>query len=178
MSNSAIVMSLLNVSWGQMDAEPTQQAQLRRLQDTLAVVGGGVIAFGTWSVVKIALLFALFSEEAVHQIFRVDNNIPTLVVFAVTIFIACLDLLIRLFVGLSARAEGRGEKKGSFYLVVAGLIAVANAFSVASLAFGSTTSSSLLDAAVTVAIDVTSLVTLILMIRCAVQLRQLSRQAE
>ena len=162
----------------QMKAESTRQAQLRRLQDTLAVAGGGVIAFGAWSLAKIALLFALYNEEAVFQLFHFGSGTPMPLVFVVVIFVGCFDLLIRLFVGLSARAEGHGEKKGSFYLIVAGFIAVANVASIASLAFGSSVNLSLFDAAMSVAIDTTSFATLILMIRCAVRLRQLNRQTE
>lgn len=63
-------------------------------------------------------------------------------------------------------------------MIVAGFIAVANVASIASLAFGSSVNLSLFDAAVSVAIDTTSFATLILMIRCAVRLRQLNRQTE
>ena len=161
-----------------MKTEPTRQAQVRRLQETLAVVGGGVIAFGTWSLVKIALLFALYNEEAVYRLFHIDSGTPFSIAFVVTIFVACSDLLIRSFVGLSARAEGHGEKKGNFYLFVAGFIAIANVISIVSLAFGPSVNLSLFDAAVSVAIDATSFATLILMIRSAVRLRQLNRQTE
>ena len=161
----------------QMKAEPTRQAQLRRLQDTLAVVGAGVIAFGTWTVVKIALLVALYNEEAVFQLLHFNNTaLPA--VFITAIFVACFDLIVRVFVGLSARTEGHGEKKGVFYLIVAGFIAAANVASIASLAFGSTLNMSLFDAAVSIAIDATSFITLVLMIRCAVRLRQLNKQTE
>lgn len=162
----------------QMKAEPTRQAQLRRLQDTLAVVGAGVIAFGAWTLVKIALLFALYNEEAVFQLLHFNSGTPLPAIFITAIVVACFDLFIRVFVGLSARAEGHGEKKGSFYLVIAGLIAVANVFSIASLAFGTSVNMSFFDAAVSIAIDATSFITLILMIRCAVRLRQLNKQTE
>jgi len=162
----------------QMKAEPTRQAQLRRLQDTLAVVGAGVIAFGAWTLVKIALLFALYNEEAVFQLLHFNSGTPLPAIFITAIVVACFDLFIRVFVGLSARAEGHGEKKGGFYLVIAGLIAVANVFSIASLAFGTSVNMSFFDAAVSIAIDATSFITLILMIRCAVRLRQLNKQTE
>ena len=162
----------------QMKAEPTRQAQLRRLQDTLVVVGAGVIAFGTWTLVKIALLFALYNEEAVLQLLHFNSGSQLPAIFITAIFVACFDLFIRVFVGLSARAEGHGEKKGGFYLVIAGLIAVANVFSIASLAFGTSVNMSFFDAAVSIAIDATSFITLILMIRCAVRLRQLNKQTE
>ena len=160
----------------QMKAEPTRQAQLRRLQDTLAVVGAGVIAFGTWTLVKIALLFALYNEEVVFQLLHFNSSTPLPATFITAIVVSCFDLFIRVFVGLSARAEGHGEKKGNFYLIVAGFIAVANVLSIASLAFGSTVNMSLFDAAISIAIDATSFITLVLMIRCAVRLRQLNKQ--
>lgn len=162
----------------QMKAEPTRQAQVRRLQDTLAVVGGGVIAFGMWSLVKSVLLIALLNEEAVIQVFQLDSDTPMSIVFIAIIFAICFDLAIRVFVGLSARAEGHGEKKGNLYLIIAVFIAAANAISIASFVFGSTVYLSMFDAAVSIAIDATSFVTLVLMIRCAVRLRQLNRQAE
>lgn len=160
----------------QMKAEPTRQAQLRRLQDTLAVVGAGVIAFGTWTLVKIALLFALYNEEAVLQLLHFNSGSQLPAIFITAIFVACFDLFVRVFVGLSARAEGHGEKKGDFYLIIAGFIAVANVLSIASLAFGSTVNMSPFDAAVSIAIDATSFITLVLMVRCAVRLRQLNKQ--
>lgn len=127
---------------------------------------------------KIALLFALYNEDAVYQLFNFGSGTPLPIAVFSAIFAACLDLFIRTFVGLSARAEGYGEKKGNLYLIVAGLIATANVVSIVSLIFGSTVNLSLFDAAVSIAIDVTSFAALVLMIRCAVRLRQLNRQVE
>ena len=46
-----------------MENNSEQQIQLRQNQNTLVVVGMGVIAFGIWSVVKTVMLAAFNTEQ-------------------------------------------------------------------------------------------------------------------
>lgn len=173
-----------------MGTEPTRQARIRRLQDTLAISGVGTIAFGAWSLAKIALVFLflggntnslllqLASEEASRQLIEAEGDAFAFAIFAFVIFAACIDLGMRLYVGLSARAEGHGRQKGVFYLVVAGLLATSSAFSIILAALGSVEFLTLLDAVVSIAIEATSLGVLVLMISCSIRLRRMAKPEE
>ncbi len=161
-----------------MDTEMTLQARIRRLQDTLTVVGVGVLAFGAWTLVKTMLFFFVYDEQAQRQMFQITDEITMQTFYIVFVVFALIDLTIRLYVGLSARAEGRGKRKGVFYLIMSGLMAVSSASSIILIALGNSSSPSVFDLLMTAAIETTSFITLVLMIFCAVRLRRLSRSTE
>ena len=156
----------------------TQQARIRRLQDTLIIAGDGVIAFSAWSLAKTALFLTLTENEQLHQLLGLDDTIP-IVFFAIVLgFFLCIDLVVRVFIGMSARSEGRGKKKGPFYLIVAALAAIANAVSALSTALGMAFTLSPIDTVVSTLIDATALAALILVIYCSVHLRSLNKATE
>ena len=100
-----------------------KEIKMRRYQNLLTVSGLGVIIFGLWTVLKTILL--LFMQEDML------DDLPDGLFYRVLFFtliggVLLIDFLIRLFVGLSARAEGFGKKKGYGYIVVAILIAIAS----------------------------------------------------
>lgn len=92
-------------------------ATVRRLENNLVTLGTGVIAFGIWSVLKIAFELLLGASELV------DSNVPDeskkYLAIAYIIFwaLVLIDLAARIYVGLSARAEGKGKRKSKAYLV-------------------------------------------------------------
>ena len=119
-------MALLN------ETDLAQQAgkmRLRRDENTLTVVGSGVILFGVWTVVKMVLqeinrfpefmaelgVDELEFEETGLADMGLDPNLLAMAVaFTVVIIVYLMDLGLRVFVGLSARAEksksGRRQK--------------------------------------------------------------------
>ena len=156
----------------------SQQARIRRLQDTLIIAGDGVIAFSAWSLLKAAIFLILTGRETIDELFGSANETITIIVIIVVGAMVCIDLALRLFIGLSARSEGRGKKKGPFYLIVAALAAIANAVSALSTALGMAFTLSPIDTVVSTLIDATALAALILVIYCSVHLRSLNKATE
>ena len=90
----------------------------RRNSNTLSILGAGVIIFGFWSVIKIVtysvLGVPLYTEADVEAAGGVSIDIIVTVLY-------CLlagDIIVRLIVGLCARAEGKHHEKRQkgFYL--------------------------------------------------------------
>ena len=163
----------------------TEQAKIRRLQDTLTIAGSGVIAFGVWSLAKIGLFLMLASEETARGLLGLDNaslsgidtaTLTTLVYVTLGV-IALIDLGVRAFVGLSARAEGRGKKKSPFYLFVALFIAVANAFALVTVGMSSASAMPLLDMIISIVIETTAIAALVLVIYSSIRLRRMNATA-
>ena len=161
----------------------TEQAKKRRLQDTLSIAGSAVIAFSVWSLAKIGLFLMLANEKAVREILSVvsdslsDVNGAKLVtvVYVVLAVIALIDLVVRGYIGMSARAEGRGKKKPPVYLVIALIVAMMNASSILAIAKGSSFSMSPFDMIVTIAIEATATAALVLVIYCSIRLRRMDK---
>ena len=88
-----------------------------------------------------------------------------------------IDISLRLYVGLSARAEGFGRKHGRVYLVVAALMIVCfAALIVLSITFFSLDNyDSVLDAVINFAVDLTSLITLIELFVAAIRVKKLTK---
>ena len=158
-----------------MGKEMTLQARKRRLQDTLTIAGAGVIAFSVWGIAKATLFFALSDEGQVRQMFAIEESIPLMAVFILTGVVVLIDLIVRAYVGFSARAEGRGKKKSPFYLIVAAIAALVNAFSVVTVLLGTAGSLSFADAVVSFVIEATAFVALVMVIYCSVRLRRLGK---
>lgn len=157
------------------DMERSEQARIRRLQDTLTIAGDGVIAFSAWGLVKAALFLMLAKGERLDQLFASVNDSLLVYVLVVVGVMVLIDLAVRVYVGLSARSEGRGKKKGPFYLVVAVLAAAVNVFSVVTTALGTSYTLSSFDTVVTIAVEATSFAALAAVVYCSVRLRGLSK---
>ena len=92
--------------------------------------------------------------------------------------IILFDFLLRLYVGLSARAEGFGKKKGYAYIVVAFLIAIASLFSIVMIFFDIrfTGVTSLMELIVSIIVEITSAVVMIELIAAAFTVKKLNRE--
>ena len=153
----------------------TQQARMRRLQDTLTIAGYGVIAFSVWSLAKTALFIILTSESGERQFFSIGDDVPMLLLHVVVGVILAIDLVVRAYVGLSARSEARGKHKSPIYLIVAAIAAMLNASSVITIVLGKANTFSFLDAVISAIIEATALTALILVIYCSIRLRGMRR---
>lgn len=153
----------------------SQQVRIRRLQDTLIIAGDAVIAFSAWGLVKAALFLMFADSDRVSRLLSSVDESLLVYVFAFVGILVLIDSAARVFVGISARAEGRGKKKGVFYLVVAVLAAIGNAFSAVATALGPGYALSTLDMMVTIAVEVTALAALMLVVYSAVRLRTLNK---
>ena len=179
-------MSMLNET---DPANQPEKTRLRRDENTLIVVGTGVILFGIWSVVKALLQGNASFSNMLAEVRLEDAGLEELgfgdlswlvaaLAAAFVLIILLLDLSIRIFVGMSARAEGRGKKQGPVYLVLSVLLLVFSGIFVCSYLFvlfhGS---DQVMDADAAIVVELTSFVTLLQMILSAVRVRR-ARRAE
>ena len=159
-----------------MENNSEQQIQLRQNQNTLVVVGMGVIAFGIWSVVKTVMLAAFNTEQMTALS---EQGIVFVASFWVLLGIwLAIDLWLRLYVGLSAIHEGRGRKKRKAYIVWAFFMALFSALGVVAGLAAIRFSKALGTTVVSVIVEITSCVLLVEMALSAIKVKRLSRQLE
>ena len=102
-------------------------AKLYKHQTTLICSGLAVIAFGLWSIVRVSLLFYLQRSRILQLIMEGElelltgqsTDTITAILFGVAIGFLILDLLFRLYIGLSAIREGNGKRRRLAYVVLA-----------------------------------------------------------
>ena len=170
-----------------MDREKIEK-ELRRNRSTLVVVGMGVIAFGAWSVVKTVLMLTLrpgLSPAAFDTDYPYSDETLMYHIFYygfIALFLL-FDLLLRLFVGLNARREGLGGKKGVAYIVLACLLAavslVGNTAGLITIKDGvnASVNGGYGDLVMSLLVEITATVTLIELIVAAVRVKRLERIA-
>ena len=108
-----------------MQENDALQIQLRKNQDTLKIVGLGVMVFGVWSIVKTILYttaqWSSITEEIVVP--EANETIAKMVYIFMIAVTMVVEIAVRLYIGRSAIAEGRGERRRPGYIAVAFLIA-------------------------------------------------------
>ena len=149
-----------------------KERKMRRYQNLLTVSGLGVIIFGLWSVLKTILL--LFMKEGILSEIP-DDTFVRVMFFLILGGILLFDVLIRLYVGLSARAEGFGKKKGYGYVVIAILMALASLTSLVLIFFDSN-EQSIWELIVSVIVEATSLVVTIELLVAAFTVKKLKKE--
>ena len=91
-------------------------ATVRRLENNLVTLGTGVIAFGIWSVLKVAFEFFLGGTV-------IDADVPeelrgyTPAILIVFWVFTAIELAVRIYIGVSSRADGMRKRKSKAYLV-------------------------------------------------------------
>ncbi len=160
------------------------ERELRRYQNLLICVGTGVITFGFWSLIKGVMSLILFKDDINTFL---DATLPpeippyTVILIIVIMFAIgiALDLILRLYVGLSARKDGFGSAKKvnrayPVFAIILALISVTSFisdFSMIGSEFGG-----ILDTVVTCIIDVTSVVMSIELFVGAIKVSSLKRK--
>lgn len=146
--------------------------RLRKNQSTLAVIGLGVIAFGVWSVIKSVLYAALNSGDLLNSL---TENTERVFFWLLMGIVLAMDLSLRLHVGLSAIAEGKGRKKGRGYIVLAFLMALTS-FALFALGIVLLRGSEAPGAAlVSLVVEATSCILLVEMAVSAIKVRRLRK---
>lgn len=148
-------------------------AKIRKKEINLITLGSGVILVGLWIFLKFALTFLILGNE-------IEEEFPSVVIFWANVILwvaAALILLMSLYIGLSARAEGKGKKKTIVYLILSGvmvcfalIIVIFDGY----LLFAPT--SDIFNVIVTLIIDATVLVMLVELIVNAVGVRRLRKE--
>lgn len=121
-----------------MENNDKRQIELRRYSDILKSIGNGVILFGVWSVVKTVSLFLLSPKEradlmggyeASFQEQGITEGVYLSVVFFFILLGLVLDLLIRVYVGRSAIAAGKGKKMSAICIFLTCILILSSAVS-------------------------------------------------
>ena len=150
-----------------------EQAQIRRLRDMLYIAGTAVIAFGVWSLAKIGLFLSLADKNALQTLLGLEKESLTVTVYVVLLAIALIDFGLRAYMGMSARAEGNGKKRSSFYLVVAAIVALANVSSLFGMEMGTSFAMSPWELLISIVIEATSIAALLMVVYCSMRLRRM-----
>ena len=100
------------------------EKELRKRQNRLIDAGTGVILFAVWNVVKVNLYLGLstFLTDEFHKAaaeYGISEKYLVIITISVIAGVLLCQLSIRLYVGLSAIAEGKGRPKNDRYLVLA-----------------------------------------------------------
>lgn len=150
-------------------------AQKRRLENNLVTLGTGIIAFGLWAFIKL-LLTVMFVGSAYFEDTAEERRLAVMIA---TWVVAILTLLMYVWLGLSARAEGKGKKKSPFYLIVVGLISLYSIVGILLATLYLFTEfiniEDPLTIIVTIIIDVTRMIFLIELIYSSVSLRKIRK---
>ena len=98
-------------------------AKIRKNRDILSISGKALILFGIWSIVRLFLFKILDSEVLASVLLFPETELLDAAfiesAFDITIIVLVINLLLRIFIGASAIAEGSGRKKSIFYIVLA-----------------------------------------------------------
>ena len=153
------------------------ERQLRKYQSMLAISGMGVVLFGAWSIAKTILMMVYAPDRLVDAQVVDQAGFSRLVFNALMIAFLLPDLILRMYVGLSARAEAMGVRRGSGYIVIAWLMALFLIFTVVSsvalfILYGDFGFSSLFDE---VAIDAVNATSASALIEVAVSARRVKK---
>ena len=149
-------------------------AKTRKTAINLITLGTGVVFFGIWTLVKSLVSFILLDAE-LHE-----NLTEEMILFTKIFFWSLIGVsfILNLYVGLSARALGKGKNTSSFFLVVAGIIVffrsiiAAIELIAAFLDYGDT-----INLIIAAFIDITTIVFLVELMVYAIRLKKI-RKAE
>ena len=98
-------------------ANSRESVKYRRNCNTLVVLGTGVILYGFWSIIKLAMCLIFGVELFDMNDLEALGPIGISFVMIVVVIIMAVDVFIRLHVGLRAGYEGKGKKVRKSYLI-------------------------------------------------------------
>lgn len=169
-------MSALRKENTAMENNSELQVQLRKNQNTLVVIGLGVIAFGIWSVIK-SVLLNVFSGQPLEGISEEETAVKV-IFWILLVGSLAIDLRLRFYVGLSAINEGRGRKKRKAYIVWAFFMAFMSALAVVAGLATIRYSEAIGTMIVMIVVETTSCVLLVEMALAALKVKKLCRKLE
>lgn len=147
--------------------------KIRRLENNLVTLGAGIIAFGLWSVIKFSLTNLMMGKEFTDTL----DNEYRLAFNLIGIAFIIGSFLIYLWIGLSARAEGKGKRKKIFYLIAVVIIIIYSILMILYECFLMIISEEgILSFVVAMIVDGTRTVFLIELLYSSITLRRLKKQ--
>ena len=156
----------------------TMEAKIRKHQDILKCSGYAVIAFGVWSIIRMFLLKILDPlgiEEMVEIQSEESREFLVAVYFIMVVVLLCVDLLFRVYVGLSAVHEGQGKTVKPVYIVLTALYAAVSVWSDLSYFFHLNTGSFSLNMLASTIIDLTSCVAMSEIVCSSLSMRRIRK---
>lgn len=99
-----------------------EELALRRSSGALSVLGTTIIILGIWSLAK-TVLSLIYMPDKVRD--EINQSVPPEampVVVGIIAGAALLTFALRIYIGLSARAEAAGQKKRPAYLFLTGVL--------------------------------------------------------
>lgn len=138
----------------------------------MITIGTGVIVFGFWAFIKFALTNLFLGMQRYGA---VDDRYTTLFTVIVWGF-AALAPLIYLWIGMSARAEGKGRRKTILYLIMLAIIILLSTVVILAELFALIALKNVIEMAFTLIIDLTRLVFLVELMVDSITLRVLRKQ--
>ena len=107
------------------------ERELRRYQNLLVCVGVGIITFGFWSLIKGVMTMFLYKDDIKEFLLMLgvkQEELSFVIPFIniVLVVIICMDLVLRMIVGTSAKNEGRArdQRRRWVYLVFGLLLGI------------------------------------------------------
>ena len=162
---------------------------MRRSQNTLIVVGTGIILFSIWTVVKTLGLVFMLKDESIAIARKAADEIGSnvsdqhlyYIVLAVMLIIMLLFLAVRTYIGRAAISEGRGVRRRKGYLILAVILIIINTVAVTANYLlpesqeylGELSTNNSMPALI---IEVTSMIMMVEMVFAAVRLRRARRR--
>ena len=143
-----------------------------KIEINLITTGTGLMFFGLWTFIKFFLTIVFLGVE------YDDNTSDEVKLIATIITIIAVAIVSALFcyVGLSARAEGKGKKKSVMYLIVNGFILLFHILIIVleavSLIFGE----NILTIIITIIIDATAAFFMLEVMINSIKLRKIRRR--
>lgn len=157
------------------------QRELRKYENSLSVSGLVVILFGLWSVLKLGLrlVFSTLGLMNTAEDTIVDPEIQKGFLYLAIAILAVLilELGLRLYIGLTARAESRGKKKTVVYLIIAVLLAAYSVYSLVAL-IRSFAAVDFFESLVSVLVELSGLFALAELIFSAIKVKQIRKKME
>ncbi len=164
-----------------VSTEDIIRRKIRKHCNTLYILGTGVIALGLWGALKVVLLFANNPAAILGDAIKDSllSNSEIILVCVIILIPINILLLLYIFVGHHARAEGKGQKKRAFYIIVIAFLAfiysVSAIFDVFALFVDLGDNITLEEIIVTTIVDTTASVTLIELFCSAIMIRKYRR---
>ena len=146
--------------------------KIRRLESNLTTIGTGVIAFGFWGFLKFILSYLFLGAQSVG--IDGDEYITVIAIFVWAV--AILIPLVYLWIGMSARAEGRGKRKSALYLFMVGWIIFVSTLAILMELYSLSKLKDWFEIIVTLIIDLTRYVFLIELMVYSISLRKLRKE--
>ena len=146
--------------------------KIRRLESNLSTIGTGIIAFGFWGFLKFILSYLFLGAQSVG----IDGDEYKTVIAVFVWAVAILIPLVYLWIGMSARAEGRGKRKSALYLFMVGWIIFVSTIAILLELYSLSKLKDWFEIIVTLIIDLTRYVFLIELMVYSISLRKLRKE--